>query len=807
MDTTNRSPTPAAGSADQLRLDRPLPPFPPNAQQDGLTVDPREIIYSGFGGTSGGASNDQSQAGYLGSAGELYQEMPLSTSSSSTTTSESRSRGSSASQARTGDELVNTQDTGLIASSNRPELRRASSSASSRLSMHSALSNHSNDAPTEPREPPASQSRYRRSPSGRSEVVVPRWQPDVEATYCPICNSQFSFFTRKHHCRKCGRVVCANCSPHRITIPYQYIVQPPVESTSTSTDSANTRPARDPARAGSSAEVTGLGGGERVRLCNPCVPDPNIAPPQTNSSHIPQSLSQPSRHGRSASGAIPSYGPYQRTQNQPNRQVTPISVRDALRSTPRRPREPSILGPPNQSSSYYSNSQNFPPRGSSYTHREDPRLGLNPMEARSRSSTVGGASRGGLVTANSHGPPNVAASSPRFVGLIPRSESDQSRPLPPRPQQRRQIPEEDECWVCHRELPSRTLPNFEALRSKHVESCIASAMQGPSTSPAPQTAARPIPSQSSTSVATTPTPTVQQSVPSSSTPVRRTGVFPYIATEKDCVDDAECTICLEEFEEELRIQECIAEQLDLAWTEYGPVLSTFYCMLLVACLVFYSYLPFWVKQFNFRDTADVVVVFSVYAASNMLSIVVYRLAYRKACPPGGVTDRQSDVVNAFRQNLRDKMPQEHYPDYTYYFLRYCADPELHINGLADNLSRRYSLYTTGLYHVLKIISFASAGILLELRAVWDRGWFWTHGKFLRAIRRECLELCVASDVEKSSGVRLKPEEHLADLFEFVMVDRQESEEKQQEAKIWLKLLVKGIEFSTTQDTLVPQKER
>ncbi|KAG0650848.1 hypothetical protein D0Z07_2491 [Hyphodiscus hymeniophilus] len=29
---------------------------------------------------------------------------------------------------------------------------------------------------------------------------------------------------------------------------------------------------------------------------------------------------------------------------------------------------------------------------------------------------------------------------------------------------------------------------------------------------------------------------------------RPTGVFPYKATEKDCVDDAECTICLEEFE-------------------------------------------------------------------------------------------------------------------------------------------------------------------------------------------------------------------------------------------------------------------
>jgi hypothetical protein len=28
---------------------------------------------------------------------------------------------------------------------------------------------------------------------------------------------------------------------------------------------------------------------------------------------------------------------------------------------------------------------------------------------------------------------------------------------------------------------------------------------------------------------------------------RRTGMYVYPATEKDCVDDAECTICLEEF--------------------------------------------------------------------------------------------------------------------------------------------------------------------------------------------------------------------------------------------------------------------
>ncbi|KPM40649.1 hypothetical protein AK830_g5895 [Neonectria ditissima] len=60
-----------------------------------------------------------------------------------------------------------------------------------------------------------------------SEWSVPRWQPDAEVTLCPICRAQFSFFVRKHHCRKCGRVVCNSCSPHRIIIPHQYIVRAP----------------------------------------------------------------------------------------------------------------------------------------------------------------------------------------------------------------------------------------------------------------------------------------------------------------------------------------------------------------------------------------------------------------------------------------------------------------------------------------------------------------------------------------------------------------------------------------------------
>lgn len=37
--------------------------------------------------------------------------------------------------------------------------------------------------------------------SNSSDLLLPRWQPDAEVTYCPICHTQFSFFVRKHHCR------------------------------------------------------------------------------------------------------------------------------------------------------------------------------------------------------------------------------------------------------------------------------------------------------------------------------------------------------------------------------------------------------------------------------------------------------------------------------------------------------------------------------------------------------------------------------------------------------------------------------
>jgi hypothetical protein len=48
------------------------------------------------------------------------------------------------------------------------------------------------------------------------------WVPDSEAPSCMVCKkSQFTLVNRRHHCRKCGSVVCGACSAKKFLLPSQ----------------------------------------------------------------------------------------------------------------------------------------------------------------------------------------------------------------------------------------------------------------------------------------------------------------------------------------------------------------------------------------------------------------------------------------------------------------------------------------------------------------------------------------------------------------------------------------------------------
>mmetsp|Transcript_20448 Transcript_20448/g.37984 ORF Transcript_20448/g.37984 Transcript_20448/m.37984 type:complete len:536 (-) Transcript_20448:14-1621(-) len=47
----------------------------------------------------------------------------------------------------------------------------------------------------------------------------PRWQDSSSVQYCNFCSAAFSMLFRKHHCRRCGLVVCSSCSTSRVPLP------------------------------------------------------------------------------------------------------------------------------------------------------------------------------------------------------------------------------------------------------------------------------------------------------------------------------------------------------------------------------------------------------------------------------------------------------------------------------------------------------------------------------------------------------------------------------------------------------------
>ncbi|KAL5119420.1 hypothetical protein ACEQ8H_002689 [Pleosporales sp. CAS-2024a] len=379
-----------------------------------------------------------------------------------------------------------------------------------------------------PPSPPAQQASGP-PPRRESDLVLPPWQPDTDVSQCPVCSRSFHFLYRKHHCRKCGRVVCAACSPHRITIPRQFIVHPPSDALSHLVDLTGDDddtmspfgPLRNPA----------LGGGEEVRVCNPCVPDPNYGPP-------PQYA--PSVSSRHASQSSNHYYP-QRPPTHTRAHRSSSSVHDASRTAGHgQTQRPHAFASDNRRVSY-----GAPPSAAERWLPPLPSTNMlqRPSESHSTSPRY-------ATPHNRHLPFNLGPGTQSVVNMFPRSPSTavppsgllRSQPPPPR----RQIAEEDECPICGYELPPKGPDDDETARQQHIEECIALH----SASPAPMALGQ----RTSASLPTQRTRGMSNAAEASTSRAAHAarGMFTFTATEKDCVnaegEEEECIICFEEYE-------------------------------------------------------------------------------------------------------------------------------------------------------------------------------------------------------------------------------------------------------------------
>lgn len=126
------------------------------------------------------------------------------------------------------------------------------------------------------------------------------WMPDRSCRFCFECESPFSLFNRRHHCRLCGRVFCGKCSLN--TIPASVEERVPHEE------------------------------GERVRVCNFCferrLAERDSTPPPTE----PTSTLTPSLSAQSLNSS-----PLRASTS-----VVPLSPQQSVSGGPPRLRPPSI---------------------------------------------------------------------------------------------------------------------------------------------------------------------------------------------------------------------------------------------------------------------------------------------------------------------------------------------------------------------------------------------------------------------------------------------------------------------------------
>lgn len=65
------------------------------------------------------------------------------------------------------------------------------------------------------------------SPDQTSGPRAYNWEPDVNVKECRRCARRFGLINRRHHCRRCGLVVCDKCSSSRTYLNPSEILQDP----------------------------------------------------------------------------------------------------------------------------------------------------------------------------------------------------------------------------------------------------------------------------------------------------------------------------------------------------------------------------------------------------------------------------------------------------------------------------------------------------------------------------------------------------------------------------------------------------
>jgi hypothetical protein len=61
----------------------------------------------------------------------------------------------------------------------------------------------------------------------RGNVSAPTWARDKNYPACISCSREFTLLLRRHHCRGCGLIFCAGCTPSKMQLPTSWGIKDP----------------------------------------------------------------------------------------------------------------------------------------------------------------------------------------------------------------------------------------------------------------------------------------------------------------------------------------------------------------------------------------------------------------------------------------------------------------------------------------------------------------------------------------------------------------------------------------------------